>query len=274
MFLVGVKAGLSHVVLTIHAPRLLRWSEIPRADARGDHDLRLARWINHRVATDLGRQVKRRKLSAGSSHPLKPPDVELIAARQGIDGNDGSGLGRRCAFGKGINVTLWIIVVAAGNVTGFGIAYWRVDAVADIYRCRQIRHAIGVGIVDRAHRRHGHERTAAIGIGHRRAAKFVLGLDVERHIPRRAVFHKFNQGSASVVAAGREVCQEAPADGVDRDFGLRRIVLVNHLRQVGGIKLRPRRQATSCVGHRHRLIAGKCRRPSMDVFTQILRPLN
>ena len=273
VFLVGIETDLRRVVLIIDAARLLRGPEIAGADARGDHDLRFTRRIDHRVAADLGRQEKRRKLRAGSRHFLEPPDRELVVPGPGVHWDDRPGCRRRGALGEGIDVSCGIIVVPAGNVTGLGITRRRLDAVTHVHRQRQVRHPIGVGVVDRGHRRRGHDRAIPVRIHHRRAAESVPGLDVKRHIPRRAVFHEFDQGPAGLVAAGREVCQQAPADGIDGDLGFRRIVLENHLRQMGGVKLRPRRQTAAGVGHRHRLIAGKCCWPGLGVFAQILRPL-
>ena len=54
VFLIGIKTRLGGVILIINAARLLRESEIPRADSRGHHDLRFARRIDDRVFPHFG----------------------------------------------------------------------------------------------------------------------------------------------------------------------------------------------------------------------------
>ena len=274
MFLIGIVAGLRRIVLIIHAARLLRGPEIAGADAGGDHDLRFCRWINHRVVADLGRQEERSKLRAGRRHFLEPPDRELIAAGQGVHRNDRPCRRSAHALDEGIDVSCGIIVVSTGNVTGLGITVRRLDAVAHIYCHRQIPHAVGVGIVDRAHCWRTIQGAIAVGICHRWAAEFGFRLNVERHIPRRAVCEKFQQGPAGLVTGSAKVRQQPLALDADAHFGFGRIVLKDNLRQVGGVKLRAGGEAAAGVRYRDRFIGGERGRPELEVFAQVFGPLD
>ena len=171
MFLIGIKTRLGGVILIINAARLLRESEIPRADAGGDHDLRFAHRINHRVFPHFGRQEKRHKLGAGRRHFFEPPHRQLIMTRAAVHWDNGPRHRGRRTLHKRIDVAGWIIDVAPGNVAGPGITYWRLNAVPDVHCHPQIRHAIGIGVVDRAHRFRTVEGSRAVWINHRRAAK-------------------------------------------------------------------------------------------------------
>ena len=273
MFLVRIVSGLAGIILHIDTARLLGGAEIAGADAGGDHDLRGSGRILHGVAANLRGQVEGTELVARRRHFLEPPDSELVLTRQCVDRDDGSLFSSRdAAARKGVDITVGVVIVAAGDVTSDRVTGGWLDALADRDGGGEVEHAVGIGVVDRGDRWCGGERTIAIRIRKGWTAEQALRLDVNRHIPRHAAGGKFEQGAAGLVTRAAEVRQQALGSDVEGHLGLGRIVLENHRRRVGRIEDRTDGHAAAEIGHRDRLVVGQVGGPDLGVFSGDLGP--
>ena len=272
MLFVGVEAGLGGIILHINTARLLGRAEIASADPGGDHELRRIGGILNRVATDHRGQVERGELVARCGHFLEPPDGQLIFTRQGVDRDDRTIFRCLHADREGIEITRGVIIVTASDVTSHRVSCGRLDARPHFHRGGEVEHTVGILIVDGGDRRGGGERATAIRIRQGRTAEQALRLDIDRHIPGHITGGEFEQAAAGLICGSAEVGQQSLSGHIQRNLGLRRIVLENHRRRFCRVEDRPDGDAAAEIGHGDRLVVGETGRPDLGVFGGNLRP--
>ena len=205
VFLVGVVAGLGGVVLVVDDALSLSGGQVAGAGVGGEHDLGFVGAVGDDVAADFGGGIKVGEFTGGGGDFFEPPDGERVGvAGEGVDGDDGAGLGDGHADREGVLVGGGRIGGATSDVAGHAvITGGRDEALADVDGAGEGGGGVAFEVA-----------VAAFGLGH------------EADVPDPAVVAgKFEQGAVELVAG--EADEQALGKGVEHGLVLLLVILVD-----------------------------------------------